>query len=466
MSRLLPGRPWRRRRLWGGASITRRLVLSLTLATVVMWCLGAGYASYASYQQVSAAFDSALRQTALRILPLAADDAVSHEADDARDIARMMDSGAVHISYILSNASGKVLLRERGAPQIPFSTDRTPGFSTAHGYRIYSHSDPVNKLTITIVESMRDRTEALYDSVEAMLWPLLLLVPLNILAIWLGVRGALRPIERLRADIAARDGRNLAPLDQSGQPRELRPIADAVARLIERLARALDAERALSANSAHELRTPIAGALAQTQRLLAETRETATRTRGRELEATLKRLAHLSDKLMQLARVDAGIGLGDAPADLKPIFDVVVMDTVAHWNAADRVRLETGGLGALWAAMDPDAFAIVLRNLLDNALAHGPKAEPVLVQLDAGGLLRVVNGGPALPAGVLGTLTQRFARGKTRASGAGLGLAIVQTIVSQSGGELHLASPAPGRADGFAAEVQLPLVASGPLAAP
>jgi two-component system OmpR family sensor kinase len=93
-------------------------VLSLTLATVVMWCLGAGYASYASYQQVSAAFDSALRQTALRILPLAADDAVSHEADDARDIARMMDSGAVHISYILSNASGKVLLREPWLPDL------------------------------------------------------------------------------------------------------------------------------------------------------------------------------------------------------------------------------------------------------------------------------------------------------------------------------------------------------------
>ncbi|GHE00114.1 hypothetical protein U879_09925 [Defluviimonas sp. 20V17] len=453
-----------RRGLRPEPSITRRLVLSLTLATVVMWCLGAGYASYASYRQVSAAFDAALRQTALRILPLAADDAISHEADDARDIARMMDGGAVHISYVLSDDSGKVLLRERGAPQIPFSNDRRPGFSTAHGYRIYSRRDPVKGLTITIVESMRDRRRALYDSITAMLGPLLLLVPLNILAIWLGVRGALRPIERLRADIAARDGRNLAPLDQSGQPRELRPIADAVARLIERLARALDAERALSANSAHELRTPIAGALAQTQRLLAETQDPPARARGQEIEATLKRLARLSDKLMQLARADAGIGLHTTPVDLKPIFDVVVMDTAAHWNAATRVQVAAGGVESLWAAMDPDAFALVLRNLLDNALAHGPRDGAVQVTLDPGGLLRVENGGPVLPAKVLATLTRRFARGRTGASGAGLGLAIVQTIVGQSGGALRLVSPAPGRSDGFAAEVQLPLVAAKALA--
>ncbi len=75
---------------------------------------------------------------------------------------------------------------------------------------------------------------------------------------------------RLSGDIAGRGVSNLAPLDISDQPAELRPIAARSPALMERLRTALDAERAFAANSAHELRTPIAGALAQTQRMIAE----------------------------------------------------------------------------------------------------------------------------------------------------------------------------------------------------
>ena len=70
-------------------------------------------------------------------------------------------------------------------------------------------------------------------------------------------------------------------------------MADAVASLIERLRAALDAERAFAANSAHELRTPIAGALAQTQRMIVELGDAKDRRRAREVEATLKRLSTL-----------------------------------------------------------------------------------------------------------------------------------------------------------------------------
>ncbi|WP_102226345.1 sensor histidine kinase [Acidimangrovimonas sediminis] len=446
-------------------SITRRLILWLTLGTVVMWCLGVGYASFASYRGLNAAFDQVLRQTALRILPLAADDAVGHESDDVRDIDRMMDSGGVHIGYELTAPGGRVLLRERNSPDLPFLSDQPPGFSTANGYRLFRRTDPASRLTITVVESMRDRHLALYRSVRAMMLPLLPLVALNIVLIWLAVRGAMRPIERLRADIAARDGRNLAPLDQTGQPRELRPIADAVGRLMDRLRHALDAERAFSANSAHELRTPIAGALAQTQRLIAASPDPAVQTRARDIEATLKRLSRLSDKLLQLSRADAGIGTAEAPVDLGPVLDIVLRDAAAHQDATHPGALRRIDYrptdGGLSAPMDADAFAIALRNLLENALVHGPADEPVTIEVlpgsgDTGAAIRIVNGGPALPPGAQAELTRRFARGGSGAEGSGLGLAIVQAIVAQSGGALRLLSPAPGRKDGVAAELELP----------
>ncbi|KAA0998991.1 two-component sensor histidine kinase, partial [Pseudonocardia sp. EV170527-09] len=79
---------------------------------------------------------------------------------------------------------------------------------------------------------------------------------------------------------------------------------------------------------------------------------------------------------------------------------------------------------------------------------------PVDVSLTDDALLRVVNGGPAVPAPVLQRLTERFVRGSSEASGSGLGLAIAKTIVHGVKAHMTLASPATGRDDGFEVNVQ------------
>jgi ferredoxin len=71
------------------------------------------------------------------------------------------------------------------------------------------------------------------------------------------------------------------------------------------------------------------------------------------------------------------------------------------------------------------------------------------------GIVHVVNEGPIVAPDVLAGLTRRFARGETRSAGAGLGLAIVETIVNQTGGKLELLSPASGRSGGFEARLTL-----------
>ena len=77
--------------------------------------------------------------------------------------------------------------------------------------------------------------------------------------------------------------------------------------------------------------------------------------------------------------------------------------------------------------LDPDALAIVARNLIDNALRHGSEGRPVHIRLDADGQLSVANDGPPVPAETLARLTDRFARAGS-AQGSGLGLAIVAAI--------------------------------------
>ena len=207
----------------------------------------------------------------------------------------------------------------------------------------------------------------------------------------------------------ARSGSNLAPIDTSDQPRELRPIA---------------------------------GALAQTQRLIVEQRDVRDRRRTRELEATLKRLASLAEKLMQLSRVDAGVGLGAEDVDLIAVLDLVVDDSAKRLEEPDRlIYVKPDGVRLL-ARMDMDAFAIAVRNLIDNALNHGPSEGRVEVRVERHGIIRVINGGPSIAPEVLAGLKNRFARGETRHAGSGLGLAIVETIMNQTGGMLELFSPA------------------------
>jgi two-component system OmpR family sensor kinase len=438
-----------------GSSITFRLIMWLVIGTSVLWCAAVAASVAISYRELNEAFDRVLTEAAGRILPLAADDALEHEQGEAQAMDRFIEGRVAYFSYQLTDTSGRVVLRSHDAPRAPYAQAATAGFTTVGHFRLFTETDPRTGLTITIAETTHERRETILRASEAMVWPLAGLIPLNILTIWLGVRRSMVPVARLSAEIATRSGLRLDPLDTSDLPTELKPIADAVAHLIERLKSALDAERAFAGNSAHELRTPIAGALAQTQRLIAELANPDDRRRVRELEGTLKRLAALAEKLLQLSRVDAGLGLVDHAVDLMPVLDLVVADCRRRLEDPDRIRVTKHPDCALVAPIDLDAFAIALRNLIDNAINHGPVDGPIDVILEPAGVIRVINEGPVVPPEGLTALTHRFIRGETRSLGAGLGLSIVETIMRQSGSRLTLLSPATDRAAGFEARLEL-----------
>lgn len=443
----------RRLRLRIFHSITARLIVGLTLATTILWCAAAAYAIHVASNELKESFDRALVETARHLLPLAADDLAGRDAGEAQGRPELGSGGDGDLRYQIRDSSGHIVLGTHGAPLVADLERQPPGFRASGKYRLFTASDPSTGLSITVAETHQNRAEAIRGAELAMLLPLAGLIPLNVLAIGLVVRGSMRRVRRLGGEIAARGEHNLAPLDISGQPTELRPVAAAVARLVERLRAALDAERAFAANSAHELRTPIAGALAQTQRLIAELHDTADQRRAREVEATLKRLSLLTEKLLQLARIDAGVGVGTAMVDLVPAVELVVADCGRRIGAPERVVLTKARDARLVVAMDLDAFAMAVRNLIDNAVAHGPAGGGIEVRVEAGAVVRVISEGPAVAPDLLTRLTKRFARGETRGAGAGLGLAIVETIMDRVGGRLDLFSPVPGRNDGFEARL-------------
>lgn len=408
-------------------------------------------AAWVVRHELNEVFDSALQETAERILPLAVLELIEGDGAAARRIDRVTEHEE-YLTYVVRDGDGAVLMRSHDADLADFAGPVVEGFRDTDKHRIFSRSAVSGHYVIEAAEPLQHRRAAAIEAVGALVVPVFLLVPVSLIGIFWFVRGALRPVERLRREVTARGGSDLRPVAVDGLPEEVATIALAVNQLLGRLKRTLDAERGFTANSAHELRTPIAAGLAQTQRLIAEAPEGTLAERAKQVEAQLRRLARLSEKLLQLARAEGGGVLAETPQDLAPVLALVV-EEFRRAGQGDRLRVTLPDAGAAPSRMDPDAFAILARNLIENALRHGDPSEPVRVTMRADGSLTVANGGPVVPAERLAELTKRFSRGEGAAEGSGLGLAIAETIARGAGARLVLESPAHGRPDGFEASL-------------
>ena len=438
------------------ASITRRLITALTGMVVVFWLIAVGIGVYVVNKELSETFDGALQETAERLMPLVLDDLANCDHSGDPQSLEELNKGLnrEYLTYQVLDGNGKVILHSHDAPATAYDVPLKISFHDTPRYRIYTESSADGSIFLHVADAFKNRREASRESGVALLWPLLALIPASIIAIGIIVGRSLRPIDRLRSQISTKDGGNMAPVERETLPRELQPIAHSVNLLLTRLRAALDAEREFAANSAHELRTPIAGALAQTQRLVEELPPGALQGRARQVETSLGKLARLSEKLLQLSRAEAGIGGGE-PVDLSPILSLVIEDARRMPLAHGRLHVVPETFPPLERPVNSDAFAIVVRNLVENALLHSPPGSPVEIELQPQGVIRIVNPGAVLGPELLAGIRSRFSRGPTSAPGSGLGLAIVSSLVEQMGGELRLLSPAEGRQDGFEARIVL-----------
>lgn len=295
-----------------------------------MLSLAAAAASfYVLRHEVDRMSDSALQETAQRLLPLAIMDIVGRDADGDDDGSRRIAAVRPHdelLTYAVRDDRGRLLLRSHDADIAIFPPDLKAGFTSTASHRIYAEPGLQGTISLIIAEPLATRRHAVIEAALAVARVLILFLPVGLCGIWLIVRTGLRPIRRFCGSIAARGQNDLTPLEKKELPTEVAPVADAVNDLMARLERALAAERSFTANSAHELRTPIAAALAQTQRLMAEMPSAAMRERVQNVKRALHALSRVSERLMQLAKAENGRVPGDAPQDLRPVLELVVED--------------------------------------------------------------------------------------------------------------------------------------------
>lgn len=269
----------------------------------------------------------------------------------------------------------------------------------------------------------------------------------------IATRIGLRPLRRFAQALAERTARDLAPVEDSRAPTELRPVVQAINQLLERLRAHRDAEQQFFADAAHELRTPLAVINAQAHELARADAGPQRAQALTALEAGVSRAARSLDKVLALARtgVQADAAPGMRALSLAPLVREAVR---RHAQRALHSGHDLGLVACDEAAVvaQPDLLHAALDNLIDNALRHTPAGTAVDVLLQrTETLARVVveDGGPGVPEAERERVFARFVRGSAAVGtdGSGLGLAVVADVARACGGQARAeASPALGGA--------------------
>ncbi len=305
---------------------------------------------------------------------------------------------------------------------------------------------PPRLVTLAIARSTEEVEDAVdrLDSVLITVGALATLMSIGVLA-WMA-RFGLAPVRTLAASIAALREENLAArLDVAHTPHELVPVVERLNELLGRLDAAFAREREMTAEVAHELRTPLAG-LRVTIEVALDRERTPERYRTTLADclSICTQTERMVGMLLSLAKLDAGMV---SPRRDGVELDELVREVLAPLTAriADReLHIETE-LPPVTTTTDREQLRVVMQNLLDNAVSYADRGGTIRVELATGPTLRVSNTGCTLTSDQAAHVFERFWRGdeaRTAGTHAGLGLALCRKLLDLLGGTIAATSAA------------------------
>ncbi|MEM8513843.1 two-component system sensor histidine kinase TctE [Massilia sp. MP_M2] len=306
---------------------------------------------------------------------------------------------------------------------------------------------PTGMRHVGVARTLRQRL----DVRAAIVRSLVVLVSLGTITlvgvVWLSVGNGLRPLARIRAELARRGPGDLAPIPTDGVPYEIAPVVSGFNDLLDKVEAGARAQRDFLADMAHQLRTPLAGVQLQLEWLHARHAHDADTVRSLAMmDLANERMIRQVNQLLALARAREG-----RPGEHAGALDLALLIQESIQFFVDKAANKRIDLGFELAAapVTGDAFQLrdLIDNLVDNALRYTPEGGQVTVgcTVDAGvTVLTVVDSGPGIPPAQRGAVFERFVRLDDNATGSGLGLAIVRDIARAHGADVALGDAAGG----------------------
>ncbi|RXE49006.1 ATP-binding protein [Chromohalobacter israelensis] len=438
-------------------SLKMRLLVILGVTLTATWSLAAAWLWRDLNDEVERTLDRRLAQSAHMVAGL-----VARLPEDSWEASGMQQASLVAplegVACQVSDAQGRILARTHTDMTAVFDVDQ-PGYAYRHragqDWRVYTLMH--DGVTITTADRVTERRGLMRDILAVVIVPFAVALLISGGVLWWGTRRALRPLDGWCEALGRRHRDDLSPVAAGGLPRELQPLIATLNALLVRMRAAIQREQRFTDAAAHELRTPLTAVKTHLQ-VARRVEGEATHQAVMHAEQGAQRLAATLEQLLTLARIEEGRGRSTSGASVAEVVRRAVNDT----SAPARIDV-CSVLPDARVDMSLELAVTALRNVLDNALKHGPTGTPVTLEVNVAQperaaeaatwiAWRVHDEGPGLPEAELAHMTERFWR-RSSTPGSGLGLAIVVAIAELAGGELHFRHPRHG---GFEACLTLP----------
>jgi len=307
----------------------------------------------------------------------------------------------------------------------------------------------VRHVGIIVAESVGRRDEVEQAARSSEISRDLRMLALVAVLVWFGVAWAMRPLARLRNEIRSRSTDDLTPLDAGGVPIEVVPLVEAVNHHVERHRRVLDQQTRFLEDASHQLRTPLAIMLTQTQFALREKDPAAVREGLSAVVQQLGQTRRLTEQLLSIAHASQEAPMTREPRDLRHLARQVV---VQYLPLAREKQQDLGWSGTsddsapVWAVMNEAEVHEALSNLIHNAIHYAPIAATITVAVERVGsdaVCSVADDGPGIAPALRERVFARFDRAgasdaRNHPGGSGLGLAIARAYARRNGGDIVL----------------------------
>lgn len=444
----------------------RTRILLPTLLLVVIGSLGLVLSVLRdNHREIENVYDAQLVQAARVLQGLFRQMPQDHDWQAIRQaLEQAMDSSSgqivshpyeINLAFQAWRSDGQLLMRSAHAPQLD-----APPPAGIHDL-LYQGQDwcgvllEDRQLGVLIWVGERDdlRQDLIQRIADQALTPALVGIPLLAILIWLLLGWGLSPLQRLARHLRARPVDSLEPLSCTDLPPELAPMAQALNHQLLQLQRLLERERRFIADAAHELRTPLAVLAMHASNARQAPSEEAREEALMFLEQGVSRATRLASQLLTMARLEPMTQIRQ-----RVQLDALVREELAELTPLalrSRIELVLDEDGPSHVHAAPTAIAVMLRNLVGNALQFSPPGSEITVKLrrqEGWMVLQVLDQGPGVEVASLTRLSDRFFSANNP-SGAGLGLAIVALVIEQLGGALEFFNRDEG---GFGVQVRVP----------
>ena len=340
---------------------------------------------------------------------------------------------------------GRIPVRPAYAALVDFYDDRYRGQAVRVAAVLQPVTSPDGRgiVLIQVAETLELRETLAREVLLDTLWRQGLLVLVIAGVVFWVVSRVTKPVRELSRRLESRPENDLTPLATEGAPRELQPLLHATNQVMAKLAHLLEHQKRFVRDTSHQLRTPLAVLKVQVQSALRG--DQAPELALRDILHTVDRATHMANQMLALAKVEQlreqarsspnrlDETVRQVALDLAPL--VAERDLDFEWvTEPTRVRAHAWMISEL------------TRNLLHNAIRHTPPGAGLRVTVQpapAGqAMLEVANDGPGMPADRREQPFEAFAASGSP-QGAGLGLAICQSIVTALEGRLVLSERHP-----------------------